>query len=258
MRLAHGLVVQWEVVTSLVVRETRTRFGDSKFGYAWALVQPMTVIAFFVLMFAIGRTRPTNGMDIIGFFATGLLGYDVVTNPIDRASAALAGNQALMVYPQVKPLDLVIARVSLEAITISAVFGIIMIANGLWIGRVHVDDLFEVLEGFLLGTWLGGALGLVFCALNVISTWAERLRGIVMRPLFFVSGVFFTANGLPVMVRDVVRWNPILHVVELVRGGWYGTYESTVASPRYLLIWCVATTAFGLLLEQSVRRRVGN
>lgn len=256
MSLRHGLVVQFEVVHALILRETRTRYGDSDLGYVWAFIQPMIQVGFFAFMMILGRVRDSSGMDIFGFLITGILGYDMVTNGLERAINAVGGNQSLLLYPQVKVLDVVIARVVLEALTTMAVFAVFMTADSLFVGRFHVDEPITVLLGLLLGGWLGGGLGMIFCALNVFSSGADKLRAIVMRPLFFVSGVFYTANGLPIAFQDVLVFNPVLHVIEMVRSGWYGSYQSQVADPVYLTGWCVVTTALGLLLEQAARSRV--
>jgi len=256
MSFARGLVVQWEVLSSLVVRETRTRYGQAKLGYVWALVQAMLGIGFFLAMFALGRSNPPSGMDPVAFLATGFLGFELVTHPMDQAANSVSANAALLVYPQVRPLDLVIARVCLEAITVSVVFTIIMTANAVYLGHVHIDDLFLVLEGFLLGAWLGGSIGLCFAGIRVAWPTFDRIRPILLRPLIFVSGVFFTANGLPQALRDILVWNPVLHAVEMIRSGWFSAYESSVADPTYVITWCLAASALGLMLERTVRSRV--
>jgi hypothetical protein len=37
----EALQTQSRVIHALIIRETRTRFGDSKLGYGWALLEPM-------------------------------------------------------------------------------------------------------------------------------------------------------------------------------------------------------------------------
>ena len=114
MTLRHGLVVQWEVLSSLIVRETRTRYGNSRLGYFWALFMPILGIGFFYGLLFLGRAPPPAGMDPVSFLTTGFLGYHVVTDALDQSANALGGNGALFVYPQVRPLDMVIARVPEE------------------------------------------------------------------------------------------------------------------------------------------------
>ena len=62
--LGRAVVVQWEVISAMVLRETLTRYGGSRIGYAWALVRPMATIGLFLFMFFLGRTRPMAGMDV--------------------------------------------------------------------------------------------------------------------------------------------------------------------------------------------------
>ena len=40
-----------------------------------------------------------------------------------------------------------------------------------------------------------------------------------MRPLFWISGIFFAAEALPDGVRAVLLRNPVLHTTEFVRAG---------------------------------------
>lgn len=75
-RFPERLRTQCRVIRALIIRETRTRFGDSKLGYGWALLEPMLHIAllsatFFVLM----RGQPPIGSHFFLFYYTGLVRY---------------------------------------------------------------------------------------------------------------------------------------------------------------------------------------
>jgi len=47
------LQTQGRVILALIIRETRTRFGDSKLGYGWALLEPILHILLLSLVFAV-------------------------------------------------------------------------------------------------------------------------------------------------------------------------------------------------------------
>jgi capsular polysaccharide transport system permease protein len=96
----------------------------------------------------------------------------------------------------------------------------------------------------------------VFCALEVLTSTAGRVRGPLLRPLFWCSGLFFTANGLPSNVRDILLYNPVLHVIEIVRDGWFPSYEAQHASAGYAMAWMLCLLVLGLLLERVVRRKI--
>jgi capsular polysaccharide transport system permease protein len=77
-----------------------------------------------------------------------------------------------------------------------------------------------------------------------------------MRPLFWVSGLFFTVEEVPQAAQAALLFNPVLHTVELVREGWFASYESPGASVSYVLYFALAFLTAGLLLERIVRRKI--
>ena len=47
------LKIQFRVIHALIIRETRTRFGDSRLGYGWALIEPILHIALLSAVFSL-------------------------------------------------------------------------------------------------------------------------------------------------------------------------------------------------------------
>ena len=75
-------------------------------------------------------------------------------------------------------------------------------------------------------------------------------------PVYWVSGIFFTADTLPDSVRTYFLWNPALHCSEMVRDGWFQSFESEYARPGFVLSCILLLGAAGLFLERAVRRRI--
>ena len=107
-----------------------------------------------------------------------------------------------------------------------------------------------------LAALLGLALGLVLCAATVKNNAVQRIKGPLMRPLFWISGLFFTASMVPSSAREYLMWNPIIHCVELVRDGWFAQYHATAANPGYVMICIVVLMFVGLTMERAVRSEV--
>ncbi len=256
MSMARGFANQMQVVHAVALRETRTRFGAHQLGYLWALAEPIAWILMLDLFFELGgRTAPV-GMDLFSFLATGLLGYDLVVQVAGRISAAIDGNRSLLFYPHVQPVDLVVARVWLEAGTVLTVFAILMLGHAAVVGRFEVDEPLLLIIGLLLAAGLGSGLGLVFCMLEELVPVFERIRGPLMRPLFWVSGIFFTAASVPYQLRQAMLWNPVLQCIEMIRAGWFRSYQAPFVNPAYVGGWIVGLFFFGLTLERVVRRRM--
>lgn len=256
MRFLRGLAVQAEVVHALILRETRTRFGAYSLGYLWALLEPIFVILTFFVFFTVAGRRAPVGMDLWTFIATGIVTYHLFSHSVARVAESVNGNRALLFYPQVFPLDLAIARALLEWATEGGVFLALIAMHAMATQRLVMDEPMLIVFGLTLSGLLGSALGLVFAALGQLSNVADRLRGPLLRPLFWVSGIFFTAAAIPERVRGVALWNPVLHCTELVRAGLFESYGAEHARPGYVLAWILGLALIGLSLERVVRERI--
>ena len=59
------------VIVALLLRETRTTFGNSSLGYLWAILTPALGVGLLVLIFSYAsRQPPLTGQSLALFFAT--------------------------------------------------------------------------------------------------------------------------------------------------------------------------------------------
>ncbi|MEQ9320393.1 MAG: ABC transporter permease [Polyangiaceae bacterium] len=252
----QALLTQFQVIHALVIRETRTRFGRHRLGYVWALVEPVLFIALFAGMYALMDRRMPYDLPVVAFLVTGFIPYLAFQKTAQQAMQAINGNKGLLFYPHVRPLDLVAARTALEIATHVVVFALLMAGAAMVDGVPRIDNLLMATGGLLLGAGLGAALGMVLCGLSVFSNSVERLIGPMMRPLFWVSALFFSTNEIPSDARNVLLYNPVLHVVELTRSGWFPGYDVPQVSLLYPALWIFILFYFGLTLERVARRRL--
>ena len=256
MSLRRGLAVQSTIVWALILRETRTRFGMHKLGYVWALLEPtLMILTFYVLFQIFGRIAPYD-MDFFGFLTTGMIPYLLFMSCLTSVAESINGNKALLYYPHVQPLDLMIGRTLLETATYILVFLVLMFGYALVVQDVAIHDPLLVAEGMLLAALLGASCGMVWCSLGQMNYLADRIRGPLLRPMFWISGLFFALNELPTEYRNVVAKNPLIHPVEMIRDGWYSTYTAHYADPAYTLAFCLVFLFLGLALERVIRRRI--
>ena len=119
MRPASAVLGQLEVLHALVLRETRTRFGEHQLGYLWALLEPLLWIGtFWAMYWLLSRSAP-DGMELVAFLTTALAPYLLFRHVYSRAATAIGSNRGLLFYPQIQPLDLVWARTVLEFATMT-------------------------------------------------------------------------------------------------------------------------------------------
>lgn len=246
----------WRVIHALVLREATTRYGRRSAGYVWALFVPMLQLTMLVLLFrAIGR-GPSAGDNIVIFFLTGIIPVFALRNVAVRGSNAIASNRALLVYPQVRPFEVISARTLLELLTGFAVFCIFMLAMFAFFSTPFtdwVDDPLSLMGA--LGTltllcfgagYFSAQLGRLFPPWNEITSAMGRL-------LFFTSGVWYTLGSLPTGPRQWVAYNPLAHVIEWIRHAAVRDFVSENFDPLYPIIFGFCLLAVGLFIDWLYR-----
>jgi len=220
------------VIGALMVREMITRYGRTWGGYFWAILEPVGVILILSLAFSQVIHKPAIGSSFIMFYATGYIPFHFFLETSINTGGAVSLNRQLMLLPAVTPLDAVIARFLLSILTLIVVASIVF--SGLLIliddqVSLSLDSLFLSLScGAIVGLGVGTFNSVVF---SFVPSW-RQLWGIISRPLFIISGVFFTFEQMPEGVRQVLWWNPLVHVVGESRKAFYASYEGA-----YIALW---------------------
>lgn len=254
MTLRELLLLQVRVVGALVLRETRATFGTSQFGYLWAIVMPGAGILILVMVFSfVGRQAPF-GSSFALFFATGVLTLEFFNKLSGTLMNTFDANKALLTYPPIKETDALFARL----ILISATYMVIMVLffGGLILaGQAEFPtDAGKMMEAFAATALLGFGFGTLNAVLKSLWDSWNYVESILTRPLFFISAVFYIPSHMPPAAISILKWNPVLHLVEWMRVGYYPNYDSTVLSPSYPLGVGLLLTLVGLGGERLFRR----
>lgn len=252
----RGSLTQLQVVHALLLRETKTRFGATHLGYLWAVAEPLVWIATFSVFYGLFGHLAQPGLPLVAFLTTGIIPFSLFRDTASRCLTAIEANKGLLFYPQVRPLDLVLARVLLEVVTHLFAMAVIMGGLAIYYGPPRVEDWLEMLTGLGLASGLGASFGLLFCGLSVFSPTVERLFPSLIRPFFWISAVFHPVESLPRGFRDFLLLNPLVHAIEMTRDGWFPGYEVRHLDPWYAASWILVMLFFGLSLERVARRRL--
>ena len=235
-------------IVALMLREMATTYGRSVGGYLWAVAEPVAGIALLTFIFSMTFDRPALGNNFALFYATGYLPFMLYNDVAGKIASAIPFSRPLLAYPSVTYVDALIARWLLNVITQIVVF--IIILGG--IDAIYDLDTPWNLSSLTLGIALGSLLAAGIGTLNgylflEFPVW-QRIWAIANRPLFLISGVLFTYDMMPPTAQAVLWWNPLIHIVGLVRDGVYGTYDSSYVSPALVAAVGLLALFFGLLL----------
>ncbi len=244
------------IVVALMLREMATTYGKSVGGYLWAIIEPVLGIALLAVLFSLALRSPALGSNFPQFYASGLLPFLMYNDLSGKISQAIRYSRPFLAYPSVTFMDAIIARALLNLLTHLCVIGIVL--TGIYtVFQLPVQvRVGYVIDGLLLVGLLGIAVGSLNCYLMTAFPVWERIWAILTRPLFLISGLFFTFEQLPVMAQNVLWYNPLIHCIGLVRRGLYPTYGADYVSVSYVLGIAVVVLFLGLLLLLRNYRRL--
>jgi capsular polysaccharide transport system permease protein len=255
-RFRDGLAVQLRVVGALLMREVITRYGRNNVGFLWLLLEPIIFTLGVVVLWNLMHSMHSFRVDVTAFIVTGYSSLLLWRNCSFRGIKAIEPNRSLLHHRQVKIQDIFFARMSLELAGVTASFFLLMGAMvGLGLMKLPRDPLL-FLGGWLLMGWFSASLGTTLGCLSEHSEMVERLWHPVSYFLLAVSGTFYMVDWIPPNFREVVLWVPMVHPIEMMRGGYWGSAVATHFSVAYIAVVCLAMTLVALLLMADRRMKL--
>ena len=245
---------QCRVISALLMREMLTRFGRHNIGFMWMFVEPMIFTLGVTILWNIMGGHKGDGISITAFVLTGYSTILLWRNMPGRCVMALPPNYSLLFHRQVKPLDVYIARIILEAVGATISFIILTILLHA-IGLVEwPKDYITLWAAWFLLAWFAASLGLLIGALSERSEIVEKLWHPCQYLLIPLSGSFFIVASLPPAFREIVLYNPTVNCAEMFRAGYFGPTHEWFYSVSYVVVFNMVLTLLGLIQVRYVSK----
>jgi len=235
-------------IIALMLREMATTYGRSPGGYVWAVLQPVAGVALLAGLFSLAFRNPPLGVSFPLFYATGVVPFLMYMGISGRVSMSIIFSRPLLAYPSVTFMDALLARFVLNFLTE------VMVAYIIFAGILLLFDTRAILDlpSILLSLGLAGALALGLGTLNCylftrFPIW-QQVWSILMRPVFLVSCVLTVFDSMPRFAREILWYNPLVHLIGLMRRGFYTSYDAPYASPLYVITVSAVCLVMGLIL----------
>jgi len=253
---AQSWAIQRRVIWALLLRESLTRYGRHNIGFLWLFVEPMLfTLGVTAIWTALGSVHGSS-LPIVAFAMTGYSTVLLWRNMPSRCVGALDPNLSLLYHRNVKVLDIFVARLLLEAAgaTISfVVLSIFFIGIG-WLAPP--EDVLKVVGGWFMLAWFGAALAILLGALSEESDIVDKLWHPLAYLLFPLSGAAFLVNALPPEAQRMVLILPMVHAVEYIRDGYFGSQIHAHYDMAYMAAWNLGLTWFALARARKIGRTV--
>jgi ABC-2 type transport system permease protein len=220
-----------------------------------SIVSPVISTSLYFVVFgaAIGsRISEIDGVAYGAFIVPGLIMLSLLTQSIANASFGIyfprfTGTIYEILSAPISGLEIVVAYVGAAA-TKSILLGLIILATAALFVPLRIEHplwmlLFLVLTavtfslfGFIIGLWADG-----FEKLQVIPL-------LVVTPLTFLGGSFYSIHMLPPFWQTVTLFNPVVYLVSGFRWSFYGTADVSLvvslAMTVMILVACLAVVTW--------------
>ena len=251
-----SLQIFFSVIKALFLREIVTRFSTKKLGYLWAIIDPMAMIVVFSIMKIMLGKKIASDIDYSVFLATSFIAYNMFKDIAFKSMEAFNANQGLFVYKQVRPIDTIISR-SLIEVLIRGVITLLFLFIGWFLGlNIDCKNILGVLIGFIWIAFFGLSLGILFAVIGFFYENFKNIIKLVFLPMFFLSGLFYTAGSLPPMAREILLYNPILNFMELIHGNYFYSLDTHYVNYSYILFWTLIPMFIGLWIYNKSEKKI--
>ncbi len=210
-----------------------------------------TSLYFVVFGSAIGsRITEIDGVSYGSFIVPGLIMLTLMTQSVTYASFGIffprfTGTTYEILSAPISHLEIVIGYVG-AAVTKSLIVGLVILAtSGLFVD-IHIAHIGWMLLFLLLTAFTFSLFGFL------IGIWAENFERLqiipllVVTPLVFLGGSFYSVNMLPEFWQKVTYFNPVLYLVSGFRWSFYEISDVSVMLSLGMigtfLVICIAIT----------------
>lgn len=209
-----------------------------------------TSLYFVVFGAAIGsRMGSMEGISYGAFIIPGLIMLSLLTESISNASFGIymprfAGTIYEVLSAPVSFIEIVIGYVGAAA-TKSVILGILILITARLFVPYEIEHPFWMIAflvltsvtfsmfGFIIGIWADG-----FEKLQIVPM-------LIVTPLTFLGGSFYSINMLPPLWQKVTLFNPVVYLISAFRWSFYGVADvNVVVSVGMTFLFLVACTIF--------------
>jgi ABC-2 type transport system permease protein len=200
-----------------------------------SLVTPVITTSLYFIVFggAIGsRISTVGGVGYGSFIVPGLIMLSLLTQSISNASMGIyfpkfTGTVFELLSAPVTAMEMVVGFVGAAA-TKSIVLGLIILATAALFVPLHIAHPFAMLAflvltsvafslfGFIIGIWAKGFEQLAF------------VPALLITPLTFLGGAFYSIDMLPQPWRTVTLFNPVVYLVSGFRWSFFDKGDVSV------------------------------
>jgi lipopolysaccharide transport system permease protein len=209
-----------DLLLTLSIHRIKVRYKQSRLGILWAIIQPLSMMMAFTLMFTLLRAAPSGPVPFPLFLYAGLIPWTMFSSGLTSASTALTTHASLLtkVYFPREILPLTYVAVALVDFSLAA---LVLVGLMIWFGVPLSSTAIWALPAIATLTALLVGLGLLLSAVQVRYRDIGLALPVLMQLWLIASPVLYSLEtvraALPPQLYTLYTMNPMAGVVDTFR-----------------------------------------
>lgn len=254
--LVKAAKLEWTVVSALMLREIGSRHGGDQAGTFWLFIEPIIVTLVVVGIHVVSGADIIKSVPVVVFLLTGYVPHLMFRHGGLSGVAALTANRGLLYHRQVHYVDIVLARWSVEALTVVISFSVVY--GGFYAcGQITWPRYIPYIYlGWFFHLWFAISACFLFTGLCIVFPLVRRMfmpLCLVMIPIY---AAFFMLAWIPQQERNFLLLFPPANATEIMRYGYFGPSEPTYFNIPYTFEACLAFMVVSCLVMEWGRRHL--
>jgi lipopolysaccharide transport system permease protein len=260
---AMGLREFWQfrdLLRALAVRDLKVRYKQTALGVIWVVLQPLMGALAFTFVFGFLAKMPSGDVPYLLFAYAGMLGWQVFSGTLTKASDCIVGNSALVskvYFPRlILPLSTVLSTLIDFAVSM-VLMVILLLCYGIKPGLNLL--LLPVPLGLLILLAIG--FGLYTSALMVTYRDLRHVMPMIIQLLMYASPIVYPLALVQEKIQKypslltLYFMNPMVELLQSLRWSLLGTETVQWGWLGYSAIVVVGIFMFGALAFKRMERR---
>ena len=242
-----------ELLRALAVRDLRVRYKQTVLGVAWAIIQPLVLMAIFSFFFGRLARFPSGGVPYPVFVFSALVPWTFFSSSVSASALSLVESAHLVskvYFPRiVVPLASIGSLLVDLAISTAILLGMLRYFGVAWTPNLLLAPL---VIGMVVVLALG--IGTFLCALTVTYRDFRYVVPVLLQTWMFATPVAYPESVVPDRWLWLLRLNPMTGLIDAARSAFLG-WPIPWDSLAWASLPATALLLIGLTYFDRVERR---
>ena len=203
----------WELVSSFALRDIKARYKQTALGVAWSLLQPLSMMVVFTLVFSLFAKVPSDGLPYPVFAYSALIFWTFFSNAISGGTGTMVSNATLIrkiYFPRETLLVAVLVAGLLD----------LGVASLLFVGMLFYYKISLSLAALWVVPLLLLQVTLTFGVISLTSAAHVNFRDmghalpLVVQLWMFATPVAYPISVIPAWLRPFYLLNPMAAIID--------------------------------------------